>query len=80
METSKMYNVKSKIENISEIPFDVLDELCMKLSYKKTGFGADPHAKYIINPNHGITYTGCVPMVIKILKKNNTYHFKLKLL
>ena len=71
MVTIKMYNVKSKIENINEIPFDVLDAICMKLSYKKTGFGADPHAKYIINPSNGVTYTGCVPMVTKILKKNN---------
>lgn len=69
MITIDMKNVKTKINNINQIPFTALDEICETLSYKLSGFGVDTRRHYLINPSTGITYTGLVPRIIPILKK-----------
>ena len=69
MITIDMKNVKTKINNINQIPFTALDEICETLSYKLSGFGVDTRRHYLINPSTGITYTGLFPRIIPILKK-----------
>lgn len=65
-----MYNVKSKIENIKYLDYEILNEICYTCSYQKIGFIKEPR-QFLININNGILYTGLIPYIIQIFKKYN---------
>ena len=70
-----MYNVKSKIENLNTLPYNVLNDILMSCSYVKKAFGVKPTRKYLIDVKSGITYTGLLSHIVPILKKNGiAYH------
>ena len=70
-----MYNVKSKIENLNTLPYNVLNNILMSCSYVKKAFGVKPTRKYLIDVKSGITYTGLLSHIVPILKKNRiAYH------
>ena len=66
-----MYNIKSKIIGLDTLSFNILNELCLRCSYIKLGFGVPKIRKYLINPNIGILYTGLLSYVIAIFHKYN---------
>lgn len=65
-----MNNVKSKIDNINLLDYEILNELCYTCSYQKIGFNKEPR-QFLINLNNGMLYTGLIPYVIQIFKKYN---------
>ena len=66
-----MYNIKSKINDFNTLPFEIQNDICLKCSYIKIGFGIPKDRHYLINPQNGIVYTGLLPYILPILKKNN---------
>lgn len=71
----QMYNVKSRINNFQILPCSVQNDICFTCSFVKTGFGISNTRSYLINPKSGIVYSGLLPYIIAILKKNNiAYH------
>lgn len=66
-----MYNVKSKVNNIQNLPYGILNQICELCSYQRINGFKKESRQYLINLENGITYTGLVPYIISILKKNN---------
>lgn len=67
----RMNNIKSQIVGFNTLPFYVQNQICLKCSYVKKGFGLPNERTYLINPTNGITYTGLLPYIIPILNKYN---------
>ena len=64
-----MNNIKTKIDGVDTLPFNIVNNICVTCSYQKIGFNVEPR-KYLFNPQTGMTYTGLVPDIVKILKQN----------
>ena len=71
-----MNNIKSQIIGFNTLPFYIQNQICLKCSYIKKGFGFPNERTYLINPANGITYTGLLPYIIPILNKYNIAFIK----
>ena len=69
MLTISVHNVLSQLENV---PPNLQNYLVQKLSYTVDAFSYSekPSTKYLFNPKTGMTYSGLVPNIMKILKRN----------
>lgn len=61
MITIQMENVSSKIEGLSKTQ---IEDISRELSFTTHGFGGSNHVELF---NHGFTYTGLIPRVVKFL-------------
>lgn len=68
MVTITMGNTISKIEHLTYMQKMLVRN---ELSYVTSGFGAIEETHYLFNINNNVTYTGLIPRVILLLKKNN---------